>query len=123
MELTTPFKLKDLPDSSWSVSWPGYEYVLVNNQNKAQHLLEILFDTVKVSEAQLAVRREGRREDETEILHIDVAAWWQDKMSLSKYLTDFIIEGIKFNTLNEAQKFKEQMDQRLMWRRMGGTWK
>ena len=115
--------IKDLPDRAWSVSWPGYEYVLVNNEIKAQHLLEILFDTVKATEAQLAVRREGWSEEKTEIMHIGEAGWFQDPKGLSRYLTQFIVTGIKFNELSQAEHFKQHMDQRLMWRRLGGAWK
>lgn len=122
MEVKTPFVIKDLPDQAWSVSWPGYEYVLVNNENKAKHLLEILFETVKVNEAQLALRREGWSEEKTEIMHVGVGAWWQDPTGLSRHLAEFIVTGIKFNELVEAEHFKQHMDQRLMWRRLGGAW-
>jgi len=125
MELNTPFKIRDLPDNSWSVSWPGYEYVLVNNIVKAQNLLEILFDKLKINEVELALRREGWSEDKTEIMHVNVSAWWQDKVGLAKYLTDFIVVGIKFRDLAKAEQFKDIMDKRLMWSRLSGgkKWK
>lgn len=123
MELSTPFVIKDLPDNSWSVSWPGYEYNLVNNAAKAQHLLEILFETIKVQTSQLAVFKETWSQDKTEILHVDVAAWWQDQQGLAQYLSEFVVTGVKFETLNEAQRFKDHMDQRLAWKRLGGEWK
>lgn len=122
MELKTPFVIRDLPQG-WSVSWPGYEYVLVNNFKKAGQLLEILFDAIKINEAQLAIRKETWSEDRTEILHVGVSAWWQDPHGLAQYLTDFVVTGIKFNELTEAEQFKQHMDQRLMWRKLGGAWK
>jgi hypothetical protein len=123
MEVTTPFKLNDLPDNTWSVCWPGFEYSLVNNTNKAQHLLEILFETVRVVEVQLAVSRNHYDPDKTEIMHIDVAAWYQDKTGLGRYLAEFVVSGVKFATLEQAQHFKDHMDQRLAWKRLGGRWK
>ena len=122
MEVNSPFKIRDLPDNGWSVSWPGYEYNLVNNSRKAQNLLEILFEKIKVDEAQLAVRRETWSEDKSDILHVGLAAWCQDKGGLSQYLSDFIITAVKFESRDQADRFKEHLDQRLMWRRMGGTW-
>lgn len=122
MEIKTPFVIRDLPQG-WSVSWPGYEYVLVNNESKARHLLEILFDTVKVNEAQMAIRKETWSEDRTEILHVSISSWFQDPTGLARYLTDFVVTGVKFNKLFEAEHFKTLMDQRLMWSRLGGKWK
>ena len=120
--MNSPFVLNDLPDNSWSVSWPGHEYHLVDNPRKAENLLGILFDTVKVNQAQLAVRREGWSEDKTEILHVDVSAWWQDKQGLASFASDFIVLAIKFCELSEAEHFKQHMEQRLAWRRLGGKW-
>lgn len=122
--MNTPFKLNDLPDNSWSVCWPGYEYALVNNTTKAQNLLEILFDTIKVNEAQLAVVRNGVDIEKSEIMHVDITSYWHDKQGLSRYLAEFIVSGVRFATQDQAQHFKDHMDQRLMWRRLGGgAWK
>ena len=120
MEVTTPFILNDLPDNAWSVCWPGYEYNLVNNPAKAQKLLEILFDLIKVDEVQLSVRREGWSEDKYEIMHINISAWFQDSGGLCRHVNDFIVSGIKFAHRNQAEQFKEHMDKRLMWARLGG---
>ena len=54
-EVIERFVLTDLPDNSWSVSWPGYEMDVVNNPVKATNLLKILFDEVEVDEVMLGV--------------------------------------------------------------------
>ena len=93
---------------------------LVNNPAKAQKLLEILFDLIKVDEVQLSVRREGWSEDKYEIMHINISAWFQDSGGLCRHVNDFIVSGIKFAHRNQAEQFKEHMDKRLMWARLGG---
>lgn len=123
MEVIERFVLKDLPDNSWSVSWPGYEYVVVNNPVKAANLLKILFDEIKVNEVMLGVH-EYNQPDNFTTMHIDLAAWCQDPEGLARYVVDcHVVVGCKFAEEADARKFKLHMDQRLAWKRLGGTWK
>lgn len=120
MEVEERFVLKDLPDNTWSVSWPGYEYVVVNNPNKAKNLLKILFDEVKVTEVVLGCH-EYNKPDKFETMHIDLAAWCQDADGTARYVVDcHVITGCKFAEYEEATKFKLIMEQRLAWRRLSG---
>jgi hypothetical protein len=119
--MSSPFVLNDLPDNTWSVCWPGYEHHLVNNPVKSEHLLEILFNTIKVFEARLAVLQETWSEDRSEILYISSSAWWQDHRGLSRFVGDFIVKGVQFETLEQAEHFKTHMEQRLAWKRLGGS--
>jgi hypothetical protein len=77
MEVIERFVLTDLPDNHWSVSWPGYEMVLVNNPSKAANLLTILFDDIGVVEAMLGVH-EYNKPDKFETMYINEAACFQD---------------------------------------------
>ena len=114
------FVLKDLPDNTWSVSWPGYEYVVVDNPVKAQNLLKILFDEVKVTEVVLGCH-EYNKPDNFETMYIDLGAWCQDSQALAKYVVDcHVITGCKFDKEEDARKFKLIMDRRLAWRRLSG---
>ena len=116
------FVLTDLPDSSWSVSWPGYEYVVVDNPTKSKNLLKILFDEVGVDEAMLGVH-EYNKPDKVETMYINEAAWFQDREGSARYVSDHhIVVGCKFATEDQARKFKLIMEQRLAWRRLGGGW-
>ena len=120
MEVTERFVLTDLPDNSWSVSWPGYEIVVVDNATKAANLLKILFDEVGVDEAMLGVH-EYNKPDKFETMHISEAAWFQDPEATARYVAELhIIVGCKFANEDQARKFKLIMEQRLAWRRLSG---
>ena len=120
METVERFVLNDLPDSSWAVSWPGYEMVVVNNPDKAQNLLKILFDEVKVTKVVLGCH-EYNKPDKFETMHINLAAWCQDSRALAEHVVDHhIVTSCKFATHEEAVQFKKIMDQRLAWRRLSG---
>ena len=123
MEVVERFVLTDLPDNHWSVSWPGYEMVVVNNPSKAKNLLKILFDEIGVVEAILGVH-EYNKPDKFETMYINEAAWFQDQEGSARYVTDHhVVVGCKFTTEEQARKFKLHMEQRLAWKRLGGAWK
>lgn len=123
MEVVERFVLKDLPDNHWSVSWPGYEMVVVNNANKAKNLLKILFDDIGVVEAMLGVH-EYNKPDQFETMYLNEAAWFQDQEGAARYVSDHhVVVGCKFIKEDDARKFKLIMEQRLAWKRLGGAWK
>lgn len=123
MEVTERFVLTDLPDNSWSVCWPGYEYVVVDNPTKAANLLKILFEEIKVNEVMLAVH-EYNKPDKFETMHINESAWFQDPTGAARYVMDHhIVVGCKFAREDQAREFKLIMERRLAWKRLGGAWK
>lgn len=119
--MDNPFKLTDLPDNTWAVSWPGFEYNVVNNPGKAHNLLDILFNEVKVTGAMLGCH-EYNHPDKFETMHINLSAWCRDSRALAEHVVDHhIITGCKFDTLEEAEKFKDIMEKRLAWRRLSNA--
>ena len=125
MEVKSYFVLNDLPDGSWSVCWPGYENNVVNNPEKALKLLEILFDHVGVEEAMIGVQQSGRDND-FNIMYISFIVWCQGEQArehFAKRLAEYTIPGVKFRDQYEAEKFKDHMEKRLAWKRLGGDWK
>lgn len=116
------FVLTDLPDNTWSVSWPGYEHVVVDNPRKADSLLKILFDEVGVDEARLGVH-EHNRPNTFETMYINWIAWHQTPEAAARHVVrHHIVVGCKFAKEDQARKFKLIMEQRLAWRRLGGSW-
>lgn len=117
------FVLNDLPNGDWSVSWPGYEYSVVNNPGKAMTLLEIMFDHVGVDEAMVGVQESGRDND-WKTMHISKYVWFDEssREHMAKQLAHYTIPGVRFHDQYEAEKFKTHMEQRLAWKRLGGTW-
>ncbi len=113
------FVLNDLPNNTWSVTWPGYEYNVVNNPDKANKLLDILFNEVEVDYAMIGVLKEGKSNfDECETMHINWIAWHSQPESTARHLARFTIPGVRFSTLAHAEKFKDIMEKRLAWRRL-----
>jgi hypothetical protein len=125
MDVKSPFVLKDLPGCDWSVSWPGHEREAVNSSDKILTLLSILFDTVKSSHISLSVFRPDYSgyPVRSQILDIDAAAWFQDPHGAAAYVDEFIVDAVKFDTLAEAEAFKRHMEQRYIWKKLGGAWK
>lgn len=123
MDMKSYFVLNDLPDGSWSVTWPGQEYNVVDNPAKALALLEIMFEHVGVDEAMIGVQESGRDND-WNTMHISVMLWLEEhsRRHLAERLSRYTIPGVKFQDQYEAEKFKQHMEQRLAWEIMGGAW-
>ena len=118
------FVLSDLPKGGWSVTWPGYEYNVVNNPSKALTLLEILFEHVGVETAMIYVHESGRDNDRN-TMHISGIIWLEEhsRQYAAEKLARYTIPGVRFQDRFEAEKFKTHMEQRLAWKRLGGAWK
>lgn len=113
------FVINDLPNNTWSVTWPGYEYNVVNNPDKANKLLSILFNEVEVDEAMVGVVEEGKSDfSNCETMHISWIAWHAQPEGTARHLARFIIPGVRFLTVTQAEKFKDIMEKRLAWRRL-----
>lgn len=116
-----PFTLNDLPHG-WSVAWPDYEHVVVNNPKKLTRLLEMLFDELKLDQAQLGILLNN---GEFEIYHIDSMLWYgrdsRDQL-VEHVLGTFTIAGVKFDDESPARKFLAMMEKRYIWLKLGGAW-
>lgn len=124
MELKTPFKITDLPDrGTWSVTWPGYEIVVCENEHKAANLLKILFEEIDVEEAVLSIRKQDNTE--SYVVRIPWMTYHQNPGAAGRFLASrYAVDGVKFLGLEQAQQFKDIMDRRLAWQRLSGkTWR
>lgn len=117
------FVVRDLPDNSWSVSWPGYEEQVVTTPGKVANLLKILFDEINVEEAQLGVC-ERSHPDKFETMYIKWIAWHQNPDAAARHVASYHnVVGCRFPQEAQARQFKEIMEKRLAWRRLSGrTW-
>jgi hypothetical protein len=96
---------------------------VVNNATKASNLLKILFEDIGVFDAMLGVH-EYNKPDQFDTMYINEAAWFQDREGTARYVSDHhVVVGCKFIKEDDARKFKLNMEQRLAWKRLGGTWK
>lgn len=119
--MTSPFVINDVPDGTWSVCWPGYEYQVVNSPGTALKLLEILFEVVGVDEAMIGLYERGRDND-WRTWHISIMVWLEDqgRELMASRIADYVVPGVKFTDIYQAEKFKDHMDKRLAWKRLGG---
>lgn len=117
--MTDRFVINDLPNGTYSVTWPGFEYNVVNNPGKVLKLLEILFDVVGVDEAMIGVQESGR-DNNWRTMHISAMLWFTafDREHIAKRLAEYTIPGVRFTDIYQAEKFKDHMDKRLMWSRL-----
>lgn len=114
------FVINDLPDNSWSVSWPGYEEVVVDNPAKAANLLKILFNEVQVDEVMLGMQQRNRP-DHFETMHLSWIAWHSNPDAWARRVIDYhLVVGCKFAEESQARQFKLIMERRLAWRRLSG---
>jgi hypothetical protein len=125
MITNSPYVINDLPNGTYSVTWHGHEFVLVNNPGKALMLLEILFDVVGVDEAMIGVQESGRDND-WQTMHISNMLWLEDRTRehMAKRLAEYTIPGVRFTDIYQAEKFKDHLEKRLAWKRLsgGGAW-
>lgn len=121
MTQSGPFVINDLPHG-WSVTWPGYEHVVVNNFKKLDRLLGMLFDDIRLDRAQLGILLNNQ---DFEVYHIDSVLWFDIKAR--KHLIEHImgmytICGAKFDHERDARQFLGMLEQRYIWAKLGGAW-
>lgn len=123
--MTTPFIINDLPNGTYSVTWPNYEYDVVNDAGKALKLLEIMFDVVGVDEAMIGVQESGRDND-WRTWHISNMLWFEEhsREHMVKILADYVVPGVRFTDVYQAEKFKYHMEKLLAWKQLtnGKAW-
>lgn len=103
------FILNDLPDGSWSVVWnPDHWVNGIYKLSSVVRLLGILFNDIKVDEAILAVDR-GRGVHDS-ILYIKQTAYYETNGKVAEWLDDYIIRGVKFKELAQAEAFKDHLE-------------
>ena len=117
--MKTYFVINDLPNGTYSVTWPGYEHKIVDNPGKVLTLLEIMFDVVGVDEAMIGVQESGRDND-WRTMHISGMLWFEDRdrEHIAKSLSKYTIPGVRFTDMYQAEKFKDHLEKRLAWRRL-----
>ena len=123
MEVTDRFVINDLMDNSYSVTWPGYESVVCDNEAKAANLLKILFNELDVEDAILAVKKD-ESDDDSFIITIPWMTYHQNPGHAGRFLERrYCVVGCKFDTRELAEAFKLILERRLAWRRLSGkTW-
>jgi hypothetical protein len=122
--MKSPFKLIDLPQG-YSVSWPGYEHVFCDNSlPKWRSLLGVLFDDLGLFEVCLAMTEWYEPGTNARLYYLKSTAFHITRPDwlLNLIPAGLITVGVKFDELSQAEKFIELMEQRLAWKRLGGSW-
>jgi len=123
--MTDRFIINNLPNGTYSVTWPGFERNVVNNPGKVLKLLEIMFDVVGVDEAMIGLYERGRDND-WRTMHISNILWLEEhgREHMAKRLAEYTIPGVRFTDIYQAEKFKAHMEKLLVWARLsnGMSW-
>jgi hypothetical protein len=121
----SPFVINNLPNGTYAVTWPGYEHIVVNKPSKVLTLLEILFDHVGVDEAMIGVQESGRDND-WNTMHISGILWLEEhsRRYMAERLAKYVVPGVRFTDIYQAEKFKDHLEKRLAWNRLsnGKAW-
>ena len=118
--MSSAFVINDLCDRGWSVTWPGHEMVVCDNERKATNLLKILFDEIEVEDAVLAVKV-AEYSDKDFTITIPWITYHQNPDSAGGFLVrNHSVVGCKFFVLEQAEKFKYAMEKRLAWYKLSG---
>lgn len=121
--MSTYFKIDDLQDG-WAVTWPGFEPVFCNTEDKIKNLLAVLFDDIGLWTAQLGVQPWHSVPDpvKAKTQYLSSREWHQNPDVVRYMMQDLMVVGVRFDLKQQARQFVDCMQQRLMWKRLGGTW-
>ena len=81
-------------------------------------------NTWGVEEAMIGIQQPGHL-PAWATTHISASLWYDGDRArehMAKRLAEYVIPGVKFCDQYEAEKFKLHMEQRLAWKRLGGSW-
>jgi hypothetical protein len=113
------FKIVDLPEGDWSVSWPGFEAAVVNSPTKLENLLSILFEQVKVREAVLGIVYHNEKFDTMYIQ--DNVYYSKSNLTIEHLFGNInggVVSGCRVPTLEQAEQLVDIFEKRLVWRRL-----
>jgi hypothetical protein len=108
--MSSPFKLTDLPNNTWSVTWTENNFA--HNAKQRDKLVDILFSEIGCRDVGLGIKLNN---GELETLWIgekeyfqrsDIAHGWEDM---------YVVRGVVFIHEHEAREFHQLMESRLAW--------
>jgi hypothetical protein len=114
--MNSPFKLNDLCDNTWSVTWPTFQ-ASNNYDNMAFDILSFVFSEVKPNRVGIGVTFDNYFESDTSILWVDSDVYTTDiTAEYSQYLyKNYKIFGAVFEKQQDAEKFKDLIEKRHVW--------
>lgn len=104
------FKLTDLPDNTWVVSWSDSEFVR-DKVCKAK-LMRILFKDLGCSTIGLGIQLVNK---ELCTQWINSVEYWQSRDELQWWQDMYIVAGVVFRTQEEAEQLHNMLESRLTW--------
>ena len=116
--MTSPFKIVDLPNRTWAVSWP--EMKPVKDIITGKRLFEMVESINTSSEVGFGIERVGTKTDgELEI------CWVKDYIMCEKHerehyadwlCTMYTVLGVVFHKEEDARKLLYELEKRLTWK-------
>jgi hypothetical protein len=108
--MSNPFKITDLPDNTWAVSWPDNNFV--SNARHRDKLVDILFREIGCREVGLGIKLNN---GELETLWIGEKNYFQRSEITCGWEDMYVVGGIIFVHEHEARTFHQLMESRLAW--------
>jgi hypothetical protein len=101
--------------NGWLVSWPGFRNI--HRAENKMKLVDLVFDSIGVEEAQFGVRLAG---GDTEFLHIYFNDWAADRSGrLSSMIQEmYEVTGVLFDNEQSAQWLQDYFEKKLMWKKL-----
>jgi hypothetical protein len=104
--MSSPFKIIDLPNSTWAVSWSEQLTQITTTPVRlmptGKQVLDIVFKEMKLFEARLGILLNNK---ELETLRVDADAYYQNPHRLSATMSMYVVAGVVFDTEIQSQKF------------------
>lgn len=110
--MNSPFILENNSKNIYTVSWPKFHDV--RHVDKKIKLMELIFVELGIDNEVGFVIKFSL--DELNVMWVRPQSYFY-KSELDNYVQDFYeIVGVSFRSLSEAEKFKEYLDKKLVWK-------
>jgi hypothetical protein len=110
--MNNPFPLNDLPNGTWSVTWP--EFTSIKETGLKERVMKTVFGELDYDEVGFGIALVN---DETDILWMNSDVWYSAMGdSYAIYLEDmYELRGLVFRTMDEAKKMQDWLEKKYMW--------
>ena len=108
--MTSPFKLVDLPDRTWVVSWDDPEFV--RSKVCRNKLMRVLFKDLGFKTVGLGIQLVSK---ELCTQWINSVEYWQSRDELQWWQDMYIIAGVVLHSREEAEQLYTLFESRLTW--------
>lgn len=108
--MSNPFKLTDLPNNTWLVTWAENNFA--HNARQRDKLVDLLFRDIRCREVGLGITLNS---GELETLWISEKNYFQRSDMTYGWEDMYVVGGVVFVQEHEARAFYDLLESRLAW--------